>query len=387
MTVRLTREQLYDLVWSEPMQRLAKKIGISDVAIAKHCRKLGVPVPERGYWNKLHAGQSVSKTELPPRDLVTMNCVEMQGSLGPELCARIQGEPGVACETSGSIDVLAGRFRARLGKVLVPRSLANPHPEIAKLLRKDEKRRQNHTQSPYSWNEPRFESAFERRRLRLLNGLLLAFERVGGSGYTRGDDAREIAIAMGNASVGFQLDAVRTKNVRRGTSPPDDKARFFLSVNLHARTVPVTTRWEDKKGEPLEDQLADIIVGMAVAGEHMHRQWVMEQEAWRKKRQEEEEREARRRKAEEERRERERLAAQEKAKRDALLANARAWRDADTIRAYVTAAQQAAAVRSDMDAMGGWAAWAVGEADRLDPIVNGAAYEEARKGSEEDAGT
>jgi hypothetical protein len=53
---RYTREQLYDLVWSEPMQRLAKQIGISDVAIAKHCRKLGVPVAERGYWNKLQVG-------------------------------------------------------------------------------------------------------------------------------------------------------------------------------------------------------------------------------------------------------------------------------------------------------------------------------------------
>jgi len=61
MTFTLTREQLYDLIWSEPMQRLARQIGISDVAIAKHCRKLGVPVPERGYWNKLQAGKPVTK--------------------------------------------------------------------------------------------------------------------------------------------------------------------------------------------------------------------------------------------------------------------------------------------------------------------------------------
>ena len=47
--------------WSEPMQRLVKQIGISDVAIAEHCRKLGVPVPERGYWNKLQVGKPVTK--------------------------------------------------------------------------------------------------------------------------------------------------------------------------------------------------------------------------------------------------------------------------------------------------------------------------------------
>jgi hypothetical protein len=29
------------------------------LAIAKHCRKLGVPVPERGYSNKVQAGSGV----------------------------------------------------------------------------------------------------------------------------------------------------------------------------------------------------------------------------------------------------------------------------------------------------------------------------------------
>ena len=66
MSFRLTREQLYELVWSEPMHRLGKQIGISDVAIAKHCRRLGIPLPLRGYWNNLHAGKNVIKAVLPP---------------------------------------------------------------------------------------------------------------------------------------------------------------------------------------------------------------------------------------------------------------------------------------------------------------------------------
>jgi hypothetical protein len=47
--VVLTREQLYDEVWSEPMATLAQKYGLSDVGLAKICRKLDVPVPWRGY--------------------------------------------------------------------------------------------------------------------------------------------------------------------------------------------------------------------------------------------------------------------------------------------------------------------------------------------------
>ena len=35
MTQRLTRGELYDLVWSHPTQGLAKQFGISNVALAK----------------------------------------------------------------------------------------------------------------------------------------------------------------------------------------------------------------------------------------------------------------------------------------------------------------------------------------------------------------
>lgn len=51
-TVELTREELYEQVWTVPMQRLAERYGISDVALAKTCRKLVIPVPPRGYWRR-----------------------------------------------------------------------------------------------------------------------------------------------------------------------------------------------------------------------------------------------------------------------------------------------------------------------------------------------
>src|SRR5437016_14635265 len=53
----LSREDLYELVWSKPMRELAKDFGISDVALAKRCRRLAIPVPGRGYWARVDAGQ------------------------------------------------------------------------------------------------------------------------------------------------------------------------------------------------------------------------------------------------------------------------------------------------------------------------------------------
>ena len=35
--ITLTRQSLYELVWSKPMTTLAKEFGISDVALAKRC--------------------------------------------------------------------------------------------------------------------------------------------------------------------------------------------------------------------------------------------------------------------------------------------------------------------------------------------------------------
>lgn len=62
-----TREELYQLVWSESMIQLAKRFGLSDVGLAKACRRAAIPVPERGYWAKRQAGKPTIQQALPPR--------------------------------------------------------------------------------------------------------------------------------------------------------------------------------------------------------------------------------------------------------------------------------------------------------------------------------
>ncbi|TBZ68769.1 hypothetical protein E0H64_13935 [Rhizobium leguminosarum bv. viciae] len=57
---RLSREELFALVWEKPTSEIAKELGLSDVSIGKLCTKLQVPKPPRGYWARMQAGQ-------PPR--------------------------------------------------------------------------------------------------------------------------------------------------------------------------------------------------------------------------------------------------------------------------------------------------------------------------------
>ena len=62
------RGGLYDQVWKTPISRLAKQYGISDVGLAKICRKLKVPTPPVGYWAKVEFGKKVNRPPLPALD-------------------------------------------------------------------------------------------------------------------------------------------------------------------------------------------------------------------------------------------------------------------------------------------------------------------------------
>jgi hypothetical protein len=62
----MTREELYQHVWTTPMQLLSGALGLSDIGLAKTCRQMEVPKPGRGYWARLDAGQSVEQIQLPP---------------------------------------------------------------------------------------------------------------------------------------------------------------------------------------------------------------------------------------------------------------------------------------------------------------------------------
>ena len=64
--IRLTRAELYEKVWATPVRTLAKEFGMSDVGLAKICRKHDIPVPPLGYWRKTETGHNAVPPPLPP---------------------------------------------------------------------------------------------------------------------------------------------------------------------------------------------------------------------------------------------------------------------------------------------------------------------------------
>jgi hypothetical protein len=48
MSPEFKRQELYVLVWSQPITALAERFGISGVSLVKACNRASIPVPERG---------------------------------------------------------------------------------------------------------------------------------------------------------------------------------------------------------------------------------------------------------------------------------------------------------------------------------------------------
>jgi hypothetical protein len=65
--IKLTRKELYDIVWKEPLSSLAKKYKISDNGLRKICKRMNIPLPPNGYWQKIRYGKQVKIEKLPEK--------------------------------------------------------------------------------------------------------------------------------------------------------------------------------------------------------------------------------------------------------------------------------------------------------------------------------
>lgn len=74
--VTITRAELYEKVWTTPMRTLAKEFGLSDVGLAKLCRRHDIPTPGLGHWRLVETGHAPKRDPLPaihPPESETIN--------------------------------------------------------------------------------------------------------------------------------------------------------------------------------------------------------------------------------------------------------------------------------------------------------------------------
>lgn len=60
----MTRKQLYELVWATPLTKIAEQFLISVPELKEVCLSMKVPLPNPGYWTRIHLGQNVPVEQL-----------------------------------------------------------------------------------------------------------------------------------------------------------------------------------------------------------------------------------------------------------------------------------------------------------------------------------
>lgn len=392
-----TRQELYDLVWSEPMKTLAGQFELSDVGLAKACKKANIPRPPRGYWAKLAAGKKVIQTPLPPRGPGMSDELEVGGSrygyyYSEEEILDSDPKPPVFHE---DIEDVASRIRKMIPRVTVPPFPEHAHRQIRRMLEADEERRQKQLASrfPSSWNAPIFDDPFEKRRLRILNAIFTALERTGMKPSVQGKEARDLDVMIHDTRVSFTLDATSQKPDPYRRSPIETrgsstKLRFALLTG--GPSSGTDQIWEETDKKKIEPCMTEIVQELIIAGERHYRDGCQRHYDWMVKRKSDVLEKIRKQREEAERKERERLAALEQARIDRLMRDAANFRMAADIRTYVkdVAAQVASGdVSVSQEDLNTWSAWALAQAERIDPARSGRYLDAMRdKEPQDDAG-
>ncbi|MEA3114341.1 MAG: hypothetical protein QOG58_4140 [Caballeronia sp.] len=376
-----TRHQLYERVWAEPISALAKTLQVSDVWLAKTCRLIDIPLPPRGYWARLYAGQVVSKTLLPLRapgasDQVTVGRGRYHDRHPVESKAATAPEPPAYEETEAQV---AARIDKMVPKGWRPaRSLDAPYPAIARLLSEDQERRTVRDRSPRpTYDAPRFESRVEQRRLLLISNLFGLLFQMDAQPSIRGNDARETHAHVGNQWVRFTVDTTAKLRPRRQQSKAPGRPAEPLAIELKVgrwkhNEADEVLFWSDDDAGKLEAKIREIAITMVLTGERQHRKSRQHSYEWALSSYEEALEAVRKQREDAERRERERIAQVEADRVSRLFAQVTARQQALQIRHYVdeVAASPGAiagrAFEGDRDA---WATWALAVAARLDPLM------------------
>ena len=372
--MKITRQQLYEQVWNQPMSRLARSYGLSDVGMAKICKKHSIPRPPRGFWAKKQFGQSPPQTPLPnpqknaeiamrePCEDGRPDAADEQLELQVAEEARLDRRIQVADSLHGSHELVRSashELRAaatdELGIIACPETCAlNVSVSKANL----------------------------RRALLIMDALLKALVERGfvvATGPT---------VTISDVEIRFSISE-SLKTERDEPDEPDLEGRYhFGHSRFNSKKTPsgrlslgilntigywgrngFRRTWSDSDKQRLEDRLNRFVAGLLrfAAGLRQHN------EKMERRQREERDREERR---EAETKRRAELRTQIKAEQtrvDALLQQAKNWRQSEFLRQFIEASKAhylaMHGVMEPQSKFAQWVEWAVQQADRLDPLV------------------
>lgn len=276
------REKLYDELWTEPVAKVALKYEVSDATLRKHCKKLDIPLPDKGYWAKFKSGQKVAKTKLPKvtREVskyVSEYLIKFREDLDELTDDELLSGKELNLLTADTISYI----KERCNKITVPNQLRDACNEILDHKEEIEKRKKrdrelrsavkgtiyyNNIYSKFGENESVFPISVSQtninRTYRIVDALIKVLPDF------------EARIFVGD-------------NSRIWPNPPQDRAvvtfvkmQFSISINekdnILVFNVDKDLKFSDQPDNELENQLGSIIYNLLVEGNKRYAEWLVQ---------------------------------------------------------------------------------------------------------------
>jgi hypothetical protein len=262
--ITISRNELYKLVWSKPVVKIAKDFGISDVAVGKICKKLNIPKPGLGFWAKKEFGKKTKVTRLPKTKPGDPETYTIKGSMDANLNL-----------TSELIEKQKA-FEARdSNRITVKKALRNPHPLIEQTLKL---KRAYNSASYREWNNlpPGLAMAVSKesfsRAIRIMDALIKALEKRGYTTTAKSGYDGYTAVIIDGEEIKFNIFEFSKK-----IPNPNKSERLYPSETLLEPTGRLSLRIQnyfagqrtisDGKTQKVEDCLSKFILLLAKTSE------------------------------------------------------------------------------------------------------------------------
>lgn len=356
--IKVDRNALYEEVWSTPGQILAKKYGVSDVALAKACKRHAIPRPPRGHWAKLAHGKKSPQVALPTISDPKLREVRFVGG-------SVSGQSEFHDPALESLKVELATAR----NTVVPERLTSPHPLVDStreyFASLDAGNTRGNDQSKALFHNVSRKSVG--RALRIMDALIKAWEALGGTVAVdrhRHEHNRWILyFGMGGDLIAVELEERRRQVKGKSVWQHDIEYSGELSLKFDIPwEAKLRGTWSDGKRQRLEDVLDSFICGLLKRMDREKHDRLNAEIAGRQAE-----------RAKKQRAMAEQHVADEQQRREQLKVTVDRWHEAERIRRYLTKVDEALAAGSlqvrDEEAFRKWRRWSSWYANHIDPNI------------------
>ncbi|MFL0270077.1 hypothetical protein [Candidatus Clostridium radicumherbarum] len=314
------REKLYNEIWEEPVSIVSKRYSISDTTLRKRCNKLNIPLPPRGYWEKVKAGQEIKKPELPKVFGKYLRTVR-KSIINYKYNANELTDEKLHMLADGELSLLTDETKMvinkKCAKVVVKGQLRSPHQLILNhqqemLLRKQKEKELKERSllfNRYSSSEvvyKNFKSALpihvsddkKKRIYRILDAFFKKVEELDGNILVEPYVGKDVAtVIIGRHHYDFEVKEDYIKNNRKkrnGRDATEGIGSIMLTFTVSSSYGSELTKcleYRDSEKEPLEKLLNKIIYDLFVTSNRLdileeisrreiERRWEEEKRQW-----------------------------------------------------------------------------------------------------------